>query len=1736
MSNTENWKTPLGGEWTDGANWVDGSGQTGSAPTLGQYVTFVNGSYGVFIDKPAAGGIVSLGSGNAVTDASFLVTVHDLAVLQVQEMDIYAGTFDLAPTGVLTGNAGWDSGYIDVFYGGTMQFDGGALDGVKWVGTLDLSPQNSIVTIRNGITLVSTGIYASGDYHYHQNFTINLTGDSSVLRIAQDDGTHSATLQGTTLSYGHYGATLDLGSQSSTDAATLEIVSDGATGTTLTLASDFTIDAVNGGYARIADDGVKGDTLVNNGTMNAGYSSDLKISVDLFVNNAAINVTGADTLRLQPRTSFDNAMAGVLTIADYSTVYFGDGTGSATFSNEGQISASDGARLYFYGNNSVSGVNYTGNGVLDVHDAQIVLTPLSHEVLGSGFATEFFDRFTGKNDTFVIQVGQGAAVTLAVPLDANGAPVTTTVAADSSFELAAAFAGEIDFAGTVDSNGVAHDAVLKLDDPAYFTGTLVGLEHQAVLDFGAATVDAATIDANAGTISITVAGTTYQYSASTAAGDTLRIQDNGHQVALASTVTPPLELSWIAGGADDWFDPDNWAGSADPAHPAAPTSGDNVTIDAAGAYTVRIDNNAAANNLTLNASGATLTIQDSGSRIVLGGTLRLQSGTLDFASDDSQIVGGTISAEGGRLVSQGGALIGVTYQGALDLSSDANYLYVFNGITLEGAGGIGPGDVELTGKGAALLVYTDATLDNANILLGSDANAGGASIWSGGKLDFGSNLDIEARETAYISGDALTNRGAISGDPSLTKLEFDFSAGRQAQPSFDNYGQISVTTGDLIFNINTNSVFTNQAGGAISINNASAEFGVSNAYTLSFVNNGALTATNSLLIFRAATTPTGINYSGSGTIDIRDSSIMLDLAGNTNLGANFFAGFADQLANKNDSLEIYVEANSLVTLGESLTPDVSNPTAVIEGGTLELAGAYSGSIDFADSLYSIGASLPSILKLDDPASFTGTLANFDQQGVLDFGAATVDSATIDAGGGAFAISVGGATYHYSALLPAGYTLNIQDNGHQVVAAPPPAVLFTSFAATSSTVATFTATGTAGANGTVYLYQDESQLGSTIADASGAWTFTTASALPPGSSNLTARTFAAGGQLESISQTIEFSVTPAGSFINSNGSESPLHLSGAAGNDMISGTDETADGLTMTGGPGADIFVYSGGPFEQVITDFGPTDRLELFLGFAGPVGYEVAQGYVQLRQDGADTVMDYDPNGGGDNFQPAVRLLGVNASDLSFAQFGVLSYASRWTNGAGTSNWNDAGNWSDGVVPGAAYTGAVTVTSVGAPNLRIGAGNPAFSVASLTLTTTTSSIVTLDVSGSLTVNGALASHGATVSIEAGGVLNVAGDFDQSGTLNNSGSLVVGGTYTEGDATLLGNGGTLAAGSVSIVSGGQFTFDGGTLDTQNFALTGGTVTVQSGVVNLALAPTDYGAVEIAGGATLDLSGDVGSGVTLDFTGSGGRLVIEDPARFSAAIHGIEHASVIEIAGRTIASAAISGTELTITTSDGGLYRFQVDAQAPQGNFTPSQDGGVVICFMAGTFIATPTGQREVQDLAKGDLVITHDGRLASIRWLGRQTVSTRFSDPLRVLPIRIRAGALGDERPARDLLVSPDHALLVNDLLIHASALVNGTSIFREKAVPETYVYYHVELDDHALILAENIPAETFVDHVDRMNFDNWDEHEALYPDGRAIVEMPYPRAKARRQVPKQIRTELDERAKALCVEEACAAA
>jgi hypothetical protein len=162
----------------------------------------------------------------------------------------------------------------------------------------------------------------------------------------------------------------------------------------------------------------------------------------------------------------------------------------------------------------------------------------------------------------------------------------------------------------------------------------------------------------------------------------------------------------------------------------------------------------------------------------------------------------------------------------------------------------------------------------------------------------------------------------------------------------------------------------------------------------------------------------------------------------------------------------------------------------------------------------------------------------------------------------------------------------------------------------------------------------------------------------------------------------------------------------------------------------------------------------------------------------------------------------------------------------------------------------------------------------------------------------------------------------------------------------------------------------------------------------------------------------------------------------------------------------------------------------------------VCFAAGTSIATIDGSVAVEALRVGDLVRTHGGLVRPIRWIGQRSIDLRqHSVPERVQPVRIIADAFADGVPRHDVRLSPDHAVFVDGVLIPLRLLVNGASIRREAAC-RSVTYYHIELDAHDVLLAEGLPAESYLDTGNRGFFDGGGGSALLYPDviGQAMRE------------------------------------
>ena len=228
--------------------------------------------------------------------------------------------------------------------------------------------------------------------------------------------------------------------------------------------------------------------------------------------------------------------------------------------------------------------------------------------------------------------------------------------------------------------------------------------------------------------------------------------------------------------------------------------------------------------------------------------------------------------------------------------------------------------------------------------------------------------------------------------------------------------------------------------------------------------------------------------------------------------------------------------------------------------------------------------------------------------------------------------------------------------------------------------------------------------------------------------------------------------------------------------------------------------------------------------------------------------------------------------------------------------------------------------------------------------------------------------------------------------------------------------------------------------------------------------------------------------------------------------------------------LSGQPIYVVYADGSGFTFSAGDSLDPSAIVPPPGVGIVVCFAAGTGIATPTGEVAVERLAPGDPVLTADGWSAPVHFLFRQTLHSAFTPADRFCPVVIRAGALGEGLPRRDLIVTADHGIAIDGVLVNAGALVNGRTIVRmpAEAIGKSHVVYHIETAGHDLVLAHGVPCETFLDDAARAAFDNHGDYLAVAGEpatGRKALALP--RVMSRRQLPAAIRARLQERAAAV---------
>jgi hypothetical protein len=158
-----------------------------------------------------------------------------------------------------------------------------------------------------------------------------------------------------------------------------------------------------------------------------------------------------------------------------------------------------------------------------------------------------------------------------------------------------------------------------------------------------------------------------------------------------------------------------------------------------------------------------------------------------------------------------------------------------------------------------------------------------------------------------------------------------------------------------------------------------------------------------------------------------------------------------------------------------------------------------------------------------------------------------------------------------------------------------------------------------------------------------------------------------------------------------------------------------------------------------------------------------------------------------------------------------------------------------------------------------------------------------------------------------------------------------------------------------------------------------------------------------------------------------------------------------------------------------------------------DGTGPNCLLSGTRIATPFGEKPVQELRIGDQVHTHNGP-QPIKWIGYNKYGKMAGKPWveNVLPIRAARFAIDDHTPHRDLYLSPAHCVFIDNVLIPVAHLVNDVTITPQMPSDlNTIEYYHIEFEAHEVIYAEGAAVESYLGS-DRESFSNFVQFERLY--------------------------------------------
>ena len=466
-------------------------------------------------------------------------------------------------------------------------------------------------------------------------------------------------------------------------------------------------------------------------------------------------------------------------------------------------------------------------------------------------------------------------------------------------------------------------------------------------------------------------------------------------------------------------------------------------------------------------------------------------------------------------------------------------------------------------------------------------------------------------------------------------------------------------------------------------------------------------------------------------------------------------------------------------------------------------------------------------------------------------------------------------------------------------------------------------------------------------------------------------------------------------------------------------------------------------------------------------------------------------------------------------------------NAQGQFAWSNAANWSTGAVADQ-NTLAVLGSTAAGYTLLVGG---VYTVNQVTFGTGTGSL-----NLSIATGDSLTSSGSAL---------VAGDSKVTIVAGSTGTFATNGLEVQGGATLNVNGGTFSASNsgLTLDNGAVATFGAGvTFNVNTLTLNGsssltlaigstaaphvitnvndgsGTSTLNVSGGDLQLGSGGGGTYGVANNGVIEFTGGLGAGAKLNL--NGGLMQFDNNATLQAgasfafsatpstlnvvssnnfqngfgyAITGFDYGDKMQFGslGLTGDTAAYSSGSHVLTISSNGqtvltLSNLALAADATSAGFKLSGNTIQLACFLSGTLVETADGAVPVESLRAGQQVITieHGERVPRpLRWVGSRSIDAAdIPGDEDAYPVRIRAGAFAPGLPLRDLLVTGEHGIHVGGGLIPVRMLVNGRSILRDTAIAR-YTVHHVEFDTHAIMLAEGLPVESYLDTGNRASFD-----------------------------------------------------